>query len=132
MDTESMSSTQCSKAVMAYLQSRQAKGQNQEQPQNERPGGQGRGQANHVDENRSGNRFSSAPYATGVGRGRGAALHAVQALPPQEVQFNAAQAFDGDHPANNWAPYGVCNNCGQTGHGWRACPSLHEQYRPEP
>ncbi len=56
----------------------------------------------------------------------------MQALPPQEVQFNAAQGFDGDHPANNWAPYGVCNTCGQTGHGWRACPSLPEQYRPAP
>jgi len=29
------------------------------------------------------------------------------------VQFHAAQAFDEHHPANNWAPFDVCNNCGQ-------------------
>ncbi len=36
--------------------------------------------------------------------------NAVQAL-PQEVRFNFAQAFDEQYPANNWAPYDVCNNC---------------------
>ncbi|DBA66299.1 TPA: hypothetical protein ACH3X2_002550 [Trebouxia sp. C0005] len=105
---------------------KQAKGQNQDQPQNERP----RGQANHVDRNRGGSRFRSAPYST-HGRGCGAAVNAVQALPPQEVQFNFAQARD-EHPANNWAPYDRCNNCHQAGHRWRECPSLPQQYMPAP
>ncbi|KAL0027736.1 hypothetical protein WJX77_002030 [Trebouxia sp. C0004] len=52
-----MSQSEHTKAVMDYLQSRQAK----EQPQNDRPRGQGRGQANYVDRNRGG----------GPGRGRG-------------------------------------------------------------
>ncbi|DBA85573.1 TPA: hypothetical protein ACH3X2_005663 [Trebouxia sp. C0005] len=106
---------------------KQAKGQNQEQPQNERP----RGQANYVDCNRDGSRFRSAPYST-HGCGRGAAVNAVQALPPQEVQFNFAPARDEHHPANNWAPYGRCHNCHQAGHRWRECPSLLQQYIPAP
>ncbi|DBA69436.1 TPA: hypothetical protein ACH3X2_012846 [Trebouxia sp. C0005] len=107
---------------------KQAKGHSQEQPQYDRP----RGQANFVDRNRGGSsRFRSAPYST-HGRGRGAAVHAVQALPPQEVQFNFAQARDEHHPANRWAPNEVCNNCRQTGHKWRECPSLPHQYMPAP
>ncbi|KAL0030436.1 hypothetical protein WJX79_004767 [Trebouxia sp. C0005] len=54
------------------------------------------------------------------------------ALPPQEVQFNFAQARDEHHPANRWAPNEVCNNCRQTGHKWRECPSLPHQYMPAP
>ncbi|DBA87869.1 TPA: hypothetical protein ACH3X1_004862 [Trebouxia sp. C0004] len=126
-----MNSSERTKAVMDYLQSRQAKGENQEQPQSERSRGSGRGQANYVDRNRGDNRYRSAPYPTHV-RGRGAAVNAVQALPPQEVQFNATQAFDEHHPANNWAPHDVCNNCGQAGHRWRECQSLPQQYRPAP
>ncbi|KAL0027760.1 hypothetical protein WJX77_003336 [Trebouxia sp. C0004] len=47
-----MNSSERTKAVMDYLQSRQAKGENQEQPQSERSRGSGRGQANYVDRNR--------------------------------------------------------------------------------
>ncbi|DBA66137.1 TPA: hypothetical protein ACH3X2_002613 [Trebouxia sp. C0005] len=104
-----------------------AKGQNQEQPQNERPCGQ----ANYVDRNRGGSRFRSAPYPT-HGRGRGAAVNAVQALPPQVVQFNFAPARAEHHPANNWAPYDRCNNCHQAGHRWRECLKLPRQYMPAP
>ncbi|DBA92043.1 TPA: hypothetical protein ACH3X2_003767 [Trebouxia sp. C0005] len=86
------------KRLIVYKLQGMAKGQNQEQPQNERP----HGQANYVDRNRGGNRFRPATYST-HGRGHGAALNAVQALPPQEVQFNVAQARDKRHPANNWA-----------------------------
>ncbi|DBA89362.1 TPA: hypothetical protein ACH3X1_016223 [Trebouxia sp. C0004] len=113
------------------MSTKQAKGQNQEQPQSERPRGSGCAQANYVDRNRGDNRHRSAPYPT-HGRGRGAAVNAVQALPPQEVQFNAAQAFDEHHPANNWTPHDVCNNCGQAGHRWRECPCLPRQYMPAP
>ncbi|DBA91826.1 TPA: hypothetical protein ACH3X1_015963 [Trebouxia sp. C0004] len=71
------------------MSTKQAKGQNQEQPQSERPRGSGCGQANYVDRNRGDNRRRSAPYPT-HGCGHGAAVNAVQALSPQEVQFNAA------------------------------------------
>ncbi len=42
---------------------------------------------------------------SGGGRGCGDVLTAMQATPRQEVQFNAAQGFDGDHP-----PFGRHNS----------------------
>lgn len=116
------------------MSAKHATGQNQEQPHNERSSGQGRGQTNCVNRNagRNGNRHRSAPYPTGGGRSRGAALNATHALPPQEVQFNAAQGFDREHPANSWAPHGVCNQCHREGHSWRDCPDLPARYGPQP
>ncbi|DBA81922.1 TPA: hypothetical protein ACH3X1_007635 [Trebouxia sp. C0004] len=105
--------------------------QAKEQPRNDRLRGLGRVQANYVDRNRGDNRYRPAPYHT-QGRGRGAAVNAVRALPPQEVQFNAAQSYDEHHPANNWAPHDVCNNCHQASHKWQECPRLAQQYMPAP
>ena len=76
------------------MSAKQGKGQSQEQPQSDRSHGQGPGQANYVDRpggRHNNNRYRSAPYP-GSGRGHGPALHALQALPPQDAQFSAAQA----------------------------------------
>ena len=100
----------------------------QEQPKSKDEKGHGRSQANQVSRGR-GNRFQRfTPYgAGGRGFGRGfASNNAVQALPPQEVQFNYAQA-DYGYNNNVEAPpqqYGAprhCYNCGGIGHYAAAC-----------
>ncbi len=102
--------------------------QGQERPKSKDEKGHGRSQANQVSRGR-GNRFQRfTPYgAGGRGFGRGfASNNAVQALPPQEVQFNYAQA-DYGYNNNVEAPpqqYGAprhCYNCGGIGHYAAAC-----------
>ncbi|KAA6427181.1 MAG: hypothetical protein FRX49_02938 [Trebouxia sp. A1-2] len=59
------------------------------------------------------------------------------ALPPSLTCLATVVAYIMGSPivgrvANNWAPYDVCNKCGQAGHRWRECPSLPQQYMPAP